>query len=226
MSSPHAHDRAAVRFDRACVAVNTGCLARRRRFRVRLLRVCLHSTKCVYILSFARAGQDDSNVTEQRGMGTNRIGVAGQGRRSRANGDRQSLVYRRGSVDWPDRLPVARSAEGIRTMAYGVHALLPVASQRRVGARCARSVRRSGDQTRADRLDHRACAPAFGRGPKKSGPQGLGRSRGGLTTKLHLAVDEAGRPLRMIATEGQVSDISRAHELVEHLRTGAVIADK
>lgn len=30
----------------------------------------------------------------------------------------------------------------------------------------------------------------------------------------------------MIVTEGQVSDISCAHELVEHLRTGAVIADK
>ncbi|WP_157112537.1 IS5 family transposase [Pandoraea faecigallinarum] len=62
--------------------------------------------------------------------------------------------------------------------------------------------------------------------PKKSGPQALGRSRGGLRTKLHLAVDEAGRPLRMIVTEGQVSDISRANEMVEHLRTGAVIADK
>lgn len=30
----------------------------------------------------------------------------------------------------------------------------------------------------------------------------------------------------MIVTEGQVSDISCAHELVEHLRTDAVIADK
>jgi transposase len=30
----------------------------------------------------------------------------------------------------------------------------------------------------------------------------------------------------MIVTAGQVSDISCAHELVEHLRTGAVIADK
>ena len=95
-----------------------------------------------------------------------------------------------------------------------------------VWERGARRVRRDGDQTCADRLDHRACAPAFGRGSKKSGPQALGRSRGGLTTKLRLAVDEAGRPLRMIVTEGQVSDISCAHELVEHLRTGAVIADK
>lgn len=30
----------------------------------------------------------------------------------------------------------------------------------------------------------------------------------------------------MIVTEGRVSDISCAHELVEHLRTGGVIADK
>jgi len=111
-------------------------------------------------------------------------------------------------------------------MAYGVHALLSMASQRCVGARGARSVRRDGDQTCADRLDHRSCPPAFSRCSKKSGPQALGRSRGGLTTKLHLAVDEAGRPLRMIVTEGQVSDISCAHELVEHLRAGAVIADK
>ncbi|UKD16067.1 IS5 family transposase (plasmid) [Burkholderia aenigmatica] len=63
-------------------------------------------------------------------------------------------------------------------------------------------------------------------GARKNGPQAIGRSRGGLTTKLHLAVDDAGRPLRLIATEGQVSDISCASELVEHLRTGAVIADK
>jgi transposase len=58
------------------------------------------------------------------------------------------------------------------------------------------------------------------------GPQAPWRSRGGLTTKLHLAVDEAGRPVRMIITEGQVADISCTHELVEHRRTGAVIADK
>jgi len=61
---------------------------------------------------------------------------------------------------------------------------------------------------------------------KKSGPQALGLSRGGLTTKLHLAVDATGRPLRLIVTEGQVADISCAKELIEHLRVKAVIADK
>ncbi|MEX3605399.1 MAG: IS5 family transposase [Burkholderia sp.] len=62
---------------------------------------------------------------------------------------------------------------------------------------------------------------------KKGGPQALGRSRDGLSTKLHLAVDSKGRPLRLIVTEGrQVANISCAAQLVEHLRTGAVIADK
>ena len=39
-------------------------------------------------------------------------------------------------------------------------------------------------------------------------------------------MDSKGRPLRLIATEGQVADISCAAQLVEHLRTGVVIADK
>ncbi|MFM0210015.1 IS5 family transposase [Paraburkholderia sediminicola] len=63
-------------------------------------------------------------------------------------------------------------------------------------------------------------------GALKNGPQALGRSRGGLSTKLHLAEDSKGRPLRLIVTEGRVADISCAAQLVEHLRTGAVIADK
>src|SRR5580698_6987548 len=159
-------------------------------------------------------------------MGANRTRLGGQGRRSGTNSERQSLVRRSGSVDRTNRLPVARFAEGVWSMAYGVHALLAVASQWGVGARDPRLGRRNRDQACVDRFDHRACTPTFVRRSKKNGPQALGRSRGGLTTKLHLAVDDAGRPLRLIATEGQVSDISCANELVEHLRTGAVIADK
>jgi len=47
-----------------------------------------------------------------------------------------------------------------------------------------------------------------------------------LSTKLHVAVDATGRPLRLIITEGQIADISCANELIEHLRAKAVIADK
>ncbi|MCY1473615.1 hypothetical protein D9M68_69040 [compost metagenome] len=50
-------------------------------------------------------------------------------------------------------------------------------------------------------------------------------ARGGLSIKLHLAIDAIGRPLRSI-TEGQTADISCAMELIEGLRAQAVIADK
>jgi transposase len=61
---------------------------------------------------------------------------------------------------------------------------------------------------------------------KTHGPQAIGRSRGGLTTKLHLAIDANGRPLRLIITEGQVADIVCAEELIGDLSATAVIADK
>ncbi|MEX3592551.1 MAG: transposase [Burkholderia sp.] len=68
-------------------------------------------------------------------------------------------------------------------------------------------------------------APGFGR-RSKNGLQALGHARSKLTIKLHLTVDEAGLPLQIIATEGQVPDIFCAHELGKHLRTSAVIKEK
>lgn len=40
--------------------------------------------------------------------------------------------------------------------------------------------------------------------------QALGRFRGGLTTKIHMLADRLGRPLRFIATAGQIGDITQA----------------
>ncbi|MEV5843506.1 IS5 family transposase [Streptomyces sp. NPDC051985] len=66
----------------------------------------------------------------------------------------------------------------------------------------------------------------------------LGRSRGGLTTKVHLACDGRGRPLAILLTLGQRHDSVCARPLLERIRvprTGAgrprcrpdqVIADK
>ena len=44
---------------------------------------------------------------------------------------------------------------------------------------------------------------------RKGGTQahGIGRSRGGLTTKIHAAVDALGLPVRLIPTAGQRGDI-------------------
>src|SRR5215207_3584226 len=44
--------------------------------------------------------------------------------------------------------------------------------------------------------------------------QALGRSRGGLTTKIHVLADAQGRPLRFILTGGEAHDLTTAQELL------------
>ena len=69
----------------------------------------------------------------------------------------------------------------------------------------------------------------LGWGSKKSGgqeSQALGRSRGGFSTKIHIAVDALGNPLRFILTAGQCHDSPQAEALIEGYSTQALIADK
>lgn len=66
-----------------------------------------------------------------------------------------------------------------------------------------------------------------GRGKKSAGPQALGRSRGGFSTKLHATCDSHGNPLRFILTPGQASDHTQAHALLADFQIKeAVLADK
>jgi transposase len=61
---------------------------------------------------------------------------------------------------------------------------------------------------------------------KKEGAQSLGRSRGGFSTKIHLATDALGNALRFILTGGERNDITQAQALVEGIAADYVIADK
>ena len=55
----------------------------------------------------------------------------------------------------------------------------------------------------------------------------MGRSRGGLTTKVHALVDARGRPLRMVLTAGQTHGSQAAAELLTGLDAHSVVlADK
>ena len=54
----------------------------------------------------------------------------------------------------------------------------------------------------------------------------MGRSRGGLTTKIHTLTDAQGRPLRFILTGGQAHDSTTAADLLTGRATTGVIADK
>jgi len=54
----------------------------------------------------------------------------------------------------------------------------------------------------------------------------MGKSRGGLSTKIHIAVDALGNPVRFILTAGQHSEIKQASALIQGLAADYVIADK
>ena len=41
-----------------------------------------------------------------------------------------------------------------------------------------------------------------------------GRSRGGLSTKIHAAVDALGNPIRFILTQGQASEYEQANAMI------------
>ena len=56
--------------------------------------------------------------------------------------------------------------------------------------------------------------------------QGLGRSRGGFSSKIHLLVDALGFPLQFILTGGERHDLTQAESLLAPFHFGAVIADK
>ena len=55
----------------------------------------------------------------------------------------------------------------------------------------------------------------------------MGRSRGGLTTKIHALTDAHGLPLELVLTPGQAGDCPVAEQLLGHLRENTIVlADK
>ena len=61
---------------------------------------------------------------------------------------------------------------------------------------------------------------------KKNGAQAIGRSRGGLTTKIHALVDALGNPVELMLTPGQDHDLTCAEPLIENADPEALIGDK
>src|SRR5699024_2059152 len=55
-------------------------------------------------------------------------------------------------------------------------------------------------------------------GEREPAGHGIGRSRGGLTTKIHAAVDGHGRPLALVVTGGQRNDGAMLAEVLADIR--------
>ncbi|MFD4692022.1 IS5 family transposase [Streptomyces sp. NPDC058463] len=73
-------------------------------------------------------------------------------------------------------------------------------------------------------LHNRPRPPARGRSPQKGAPNSepddhaIGRSRGGLTTKVHLAADGNCRPLTFVLTAGKAGDAPAFNDVMDQLR--------
>src|SRR5271168_3213346 len=68
-----------------------------------------------------------------------------------------------------------------------------------------------------------STAPALS---KKDDDQAIGRSRGGLSTKIHALVDALGNPLAFRLTAGQTHDLAGADALLPQMAADRLIADK
>jgi transposase len=61
---------------------------------------------------------------------------------------------------------------------------------------------------------------------QKNGAQAIGRSRGGLSTKIHALVDALGNPVELMLSPGQASDLVCAEPLLADSDPVALIGDK
>src|SRR4051812_43175898 len=139
----------------------------------------------------------------------------------------QPAVCRGRALPLSDGHPLARSARALRLRGQGADPLQPVGQGRGVGAGVPARGGRCRQRVRDDRQHHRARSSTRGRRPQKAGDdQAIGRSKGGLTTKIHALVDALGNPTGFHLTGGQEHDLAGADALLPELEGETLIADK
>ena len=146
----------------------------------------------------------------------------------------ETAAHQRDPVADPDRRAVARRAAGLRAVADGLWPVPALAAERDLAGDPDRPAG-PGRCGRADHLDvpvdstvaraHQHAAGARKRGDLQAEPpggvqdepadHGLGRSRGGLTTKVHLACEQRQKPLSVVITAGQRGDSPQFQPVLE-----------
>src|SRR5450432_807703 len=102
--------------------------------------------------------------------------------------------------------------------------LQPMAASRRMGPAFGRGIKGLRRRHPDDRLVQYPCASARRQHPKKDDrSRCMGRSRGGLTTKIHALVDADGLPIALKLTEGQAHDGRAAWDMLGSLAAGNIL---
>uniref|UniRef100_UPI003BAC58E9 IS5 family transposase n=1 Tax=Streptomyces sp. NBC_01001 TaxID=2903713 RepID=UPI003BAC58E9 len=118
------------------------------------------------------------------------------------------------------QVQAAADAAGEIDWDISVDSTIVRAHQHAAGAphRPAASTRLKGGRSSRTPGRNRVAEPARPPGGGGAGGEGLGRSRGGFTTKLHLSADGRCRPLSLIVTPGQRADCTQFKPVLEKIR--------
>jgi hypothetical protein len=129
---------------------------------------------------------------------------------TRQRGTRQSARAQRHLLRRRAGVQMARFAQAVWQLAHHRYTHEPVVEERGAGSRLCPVATRS-DHPREDRSrglgQHPRQGPSrWDGGVKKNGPQAIGRSRGGWTTKIHRVAADARTALTFAVSPGQAHD--------------------
>lgn len=162
-------------------------------------------------------------------MGTNQRSVApGAKAPRRAHRERQPNDAECHALDRPYRSALARLAARVWFLENRLYPIPPLAKGWCVGTDSEASIGCTCHGTDYAGCDDRSRASTWGRGKRGQQHQAIGRSRGGITTKIHAIVDALGYPLCYRLTAGHQHDCVMGYEMLQNmeLTDTTVIADR
>ena len=116
---------------------------------------------------------------------------------------------------------MARSAQALWQLAHHLHPDEPLVQERGARRRLRKTPARATGAhpggSRFDGLDHCEGASRRHGSVKKNGPQAIGKSRGGWTTKIHLVAANARTAITFALSPGQAHDAPQGRDLLAGL---------
>src|SRR5690349_12525365 len=158
-------------------------------------------------------------------MGEDGTALSGQAGRPRTQRHGQSLVCRSRAVDRAHRQSLARSAALVRELEQRRHALSRLGERGGLAAAVRRLLGRARPGICPGRRHHREGPPPRTGRKRGTQSQAIGRSKGGLTTKIVALTDALGNLVRFVLLPGQRFDTVGVPPLIDGLAFGVLIGD-
>jgi hypothetical protein len=111
-------------------------------------------------------------------------------------------------------------------MGHGLQTVQSLVQKRYLGASARGTWWKHRPLESSARLDRSSSTPTCGGSERGQDTHALGRSRGGFSTKIHVAVNEVDQPTKLHLTEGERHDVTCAEILLEGAEPAYVITDK